>query len=211
MTRLYIAALVFAGFASVETGFQKPDVRDEHSGYVRTPEKLSATNDSFILWSSSRKLTWDDFQGNSDEKSEYKAMTYCKMSLNDSISSTAIFLNITCKFNKNNSWTKIKNSDYLLKHEQLHFDIAELIIRKVRKECSLLVSSDKDGTYAEIKKIYSKYVDIEWDSLNASYDTETSHGTIATKQKDWELKIAKELKALNAYSSTRVVIKRVKK
>ena len=44
--------------------------------------------------------------------------------------------------------------------------------------------------------------------LGTIYDNETEHGSVSSKQKEWELKIAKELKALDAYASTRVIIKR---
>ena len=59
-----------------------------------------------------------------------------------------------------------------------------------------------------IQKIYNYYETHFRDSINAVYDLETDHGLIVTKQKEWERKIVKELKELEAYSSPNVVIKR---
>jgi hypothetical protein len=109
------------------------------------------------------------------------------------------------------SWSKDKKSNSLLKHEQLHFDIAELTTRKLRQAYSTHVSYDIEATSLFIDSVFNRYSKIEFDSINALYDTETNHGIIETKQKVWETKITSELKKLEKYASTKVVIKRVVK
>lgn len=172
---------------------------------------LGSKTDSLILWKPSLKLRWDDFQGVVDSISTYEAMTFVFM--NFEIKSTtkfSIIMNISCYFNKQNSWSKNKNDLKLLAHEKLHFDIAELVTRKVREEFCLHQSKDINVTNIFMQDIVNKY-SIERDSLNKSYDRETNHGIIDKKQKEWEAKITKELKALDKYSKTQVIIKREKK
>lgn len=41
---------------------------------------------------------------------------------------------IVAQFIPKKSWTKSKNRLILLEHEQLHFDIAEIVCKKVKKE-----------------------------------------------------------------------------
>lgn len=174
--------------------------------------KQVETDKNTILWNSSKELTWKDFQGIPDTLSKYKAHTFSKISTYlISYNNDSILYDIPCFFIVNKSWSKDKKSEKLLKHEQLHFDIAELSARKIRYEYINHQMIDTKKTYKFISEIFEKYGKKEQNSLNSSYDLETNHGIIDIKQKEWEEKITKELKALEAYSNTRVVIKRVKK
>lgn len=179
---------------------------------IKNPDnKQIEGKNNTILWISTRKLTWSDFQGTPDSISKHEAHTIVTITANNSLrTAERLEFNICNNFLINESWTRNRNSNNLLKHEQLHFDISELITRKIRKSYSVIVSSDLHETSILLKEITKKY-NIELDSLNNSYDTETNHGLIKDKQKEWEVKIANELKALNAYSNVKVVIKRVKK
>jgi len=205
MTSVYFAILLVVGL----TGFESENHNLEAKPF--NTEERRETNDSLILWNSTRKLTWDDFQGAADSTSKYKALTYVQIGLKSEQYNDSICVDVPTYFYKSLSWSKSISNSSLLKHEQLHFDIAELMARKIRKEYSNYAFIDIKQGFKDLKDIYRKYYGTEFDRYNRNYDTETEHGTIAAKQKEWELKIAKELKALNAYSSTRVVIKRLKK
>jgi hypothetical protein len=139
-------------------------------------------------------------------------MTYVNVSAKNIFTSPEkIDFKIVCFFKRYRSWSKLKDSESLLKHEQLHFDIAELITRKIRKGYATHISKDINETAIHIKSVFDKYYNQELDSLNAEYDAQTNHGTIPNVQKEWESKIVKELKKLEAYANTRVTILRVKK
>lgn len=166
--------------------------------------------DSTILWRSNLKLSWDDYESSPDSTSQYQANTSSWIRFLPIVYDDSIVLEIPCYFVKSQSWSKDKLAVELLRHEQLHFDIAELIARKIRKDCSKHISTSLKESSKILQSHYDKYYGTDWDNLNKSYDTETEHGTISVKQIEWESKIAKDLKALNAYSSTRLVIKRVK-
>lgn len=160
-----------------------------------------------IHWSSTRKLTWDDFKGEIDNNSEYKAITTTNLKTKSNVfTNYLVDYELYCVFEKNKSWTKSKTIS-LLKHEQIHFDISELVMRKMRKKFLAHNFSSLDNVNVMIERIFQEAV-IERRSINSMYDEETEHGTIADKQKEWEIKIAKELKVLEEYSSPRVVIRR---
>jgi len=171
---------------------------------------LTKTSDT-ILWNSNRCLNWNDFLGEPDTNSKYKAMTYIIVNYDYDITKDSVGTKIECHFLKNLAWSKNKASVSLLKHEQLHFDIGELITRKIRLNASKHVSYSIKETEKFMNDINWRYYHSELDSINAKYDKETDHGTIESKQKEWELKIAKELRKMDAYATTRVVIRRVKK
>ena len=163
-----------------------------------------------IVWSSTVKLTWQDFLGKPDTSSRYKAMTYTKVRLINEKLDDKIILNFPATFNRSLSWVKDTKSISLLKHEQIHFDIAELAARKLRKDCSKHVSYDLSSSYKFIQSTYDYYSINYKDSIDDFYDLETNHGMLKSKQKEWEDKIAKELKDLEWYADTKVTIERVK-
>lgn len=170
------------------------------------------SNDSLVLWKQEIKLTWDDFQGIPDSSSIYKAMTSVDMRFEPLQSDKdSVIYSMKVVFESHNSWVKDANKTAkLLKHEQIHFDISELVIRSVRKRFSELQFTTIAALVPVLNKIFDEAY-LQRRIYNNKYDTETAHSTIEKKQKEWELKIAKELKALDKYSATRVVLKRVKK
>lgn len=175
-----------------------------------TKNNFTESNTDSILWNLKTKLTWDDFQGTPDEKSSYKALTYSTVIANHiKVSDEIIEYDISCLFEKKLSWSKNKKSSELLKHEQLHFDIAELATRRMRQKFLAFENFELKNINNMVREIF-KEEENERKTLNREYDTETKHGLIKDKQKEWEVKIAKELKELNKYSNTRVVITRMK-
>lgn len=167
--------------------------------------------DTLIEWKTDVQLDWDDFRGASDTTSKYMAMTFTKIkSVPVYYDADSIIYNISNSFNCIDSWSRDKNSSSLLKHEKLHFDISELVTRKVRKEYNKIRIVEFEKTYSRLSELFRYYTVTVKDSINALYDEETNHGIIASKQKEWEHKIANELIALDAYSSTRVTIRKSK-
>lgn len=168
-------------------------------------------DDDVILWSSVVKLKWDNFKGVQDTLSKYKAVTSTNIKTKANVfTEDLVDYNIMCLFEKNKSWTKDDKSNSLLQHEQIHFDIAELVTRKLRKKFLNHKFTNLKGVNDMITQVFQEAI-IERRAINKTYDTETNHSIIVEKQKEWELKIANELKGLEQYASTKVVIKREKK
>jgi hypothetical protein len=95
-----------------------------------------------------------------------------------------------------NRRTNAQRDQDLLQHEQLHFDLTELAARKIRHElgdlaraCATPGSNDAIGTAIAA-------IEGAWSDEQARYDKDTDHGTNRVKQKQWELRVHKELTAL---------------
>jgi hypothetical protein len=208
--RLNIFIILFIGLSINNFHNWNFLAKNELGNLVPTTYSAQTTKDSVILWSASKKLNWNDFKGKADENSSYKAIT-TTLILTDVInySDSLLTYKISCFFKKLDSWTKLKTSS-LLKHEQIHFDIAEIAARRMRKRFLEHKSLKRDSINVMINSIMQKAVS-ERRLLNESYDTETNHSVNKEKQKEWEIKIANELKSLAQYANTQVTIKRVKK
>jgi len=155
------------------------------------------TNYTVIHWCKDKKLSWSDFQGKPDGH-QHHALTAYEIEFNISIKGDKSEFEVTCYFPKNKSWVKPGKANYkLLKHEQLHFDIAEIHARKLRKE---LQQTKITLQNLEIKsdEIYQR----NWKKLNQmqiAYDRDTDHSNVEAKQKKWEDRIASLLTELEPF------------
>ncbi len=174
---------------------------------------ISLTDESEILWRSDYNISWNDFQGNPDSLSSNKAKTYSKIEFIYIEQDGDLLLDFACYFNKSQSWSNVNfQTKESLSHEQLHFDIAELVARKIRKECTILQTekNNLDETLSLIDNIYNRNYDNVWDSITNQYDSETNHGLKIDKQLKWKNKIALELNSLKDFARPNVV-KKIKK
>jgi len=155
-------------------------------------------NNSLIDWSADRRLTWDDFKARPDPNSPNAALTGTNIKFDFSYSSTEGFkYHITCQFDKNSSWGRIK-TDYILSHEQGHFDIAEIYARRLNKALKEY-KHDVSKANKEINKIYEKVMH-ELSAAQAQYDRETNFSIDKPEQIRWLIKISDELKSYEEYA-----------
>ena len=152
-----------------------------------------------IPWTEDYKLKWSDFEGKPVKNSPNEALTDSGMSIELECDGTTSKAVISCYFNPNRSWTKSKESNYLLGHEQLHFDITELFVRKLRKQLATF-GNDCDGLSKHIEEYYNRNYK-EFVAYQDRYDRETKHSLNMEKQAEWEEKVAKELAQLKNYAS----------
>ena len=162
-----------------------------------TKAKYVDDNTDQILWKSERKLVWDDFKGIADtSRTNVDAFTSYKIEITDSYFEKDIpKYKLSCFFIKSKSWTKT-NTKQALDHEQLHFDIAEIFARKIRKafdSLNLKKCSDTNK-YNEVYYHLGKECDIYQDK----YDNTVYFNDI--QQKKWAKKIYTELERLKKYS-----------
>src|SRR5215470_809137 len=92
-----------------------------------------AQNEQFIEWSSAKRLTWEDYLAKPSSSSDAAAITSTALGVEYHLKNNTLSYIITCRFSKTNSWGRHK-TDYILQHEQGHFDITELFARKLAKE-----------------------------------------------------------------------------
>ena len=147
-----------------------------------------------IEWNESRKLSWSDFTGQPDASSPNAALTSSSINVEFGYDRTTLTYSIKCRFNKMRSWGKIK-TDYILAHEQGHFDIAEIFARKLNK--ALKAYKFNSSTVGkDVNAIYDGVI-----KEQQAYDHETDHSRNPVKQQEWVRKIAEELKTFEKFSN----------
>lgn len=87
-----------------------------------------------VIWNEKQPLQWFDFAGPVNDSSSFDAESFAEVVYNYKFNSPKDFnFEVVANFNKNISWYKKEyQSQALLKHEQLHFDIAALYARKLK-------------------------------------------------------------------------------
>jgi hypothetical protein len=148
-----------------------------------------------MSWNEKRKLSWRDFKGTPQAVSDYVASTHSGISFSYSFTSkgnkvTASFM-VESHFYPDLSWYLPKQvNDFILAHEQTHFDISELHARKLRKELSQYQFGTNSKT--EVEHLY-KEVERQRGELQRKYDEETDHSRNKTAELEWRRFIASEL------------------
>jgi hypothetical protein len=156
-----------------------------------------------LEWNEYYDLTWDDFQAPPVSGTFGDAGTAVQIKAKPYMVGKKVQYDVTAYFDRRKSWSG-ERTDALLRHESLHFDLAELYARKIRKRIDALIESgrnDVDFLNAEIRKIL-----IESNEADERYDRETLHGAILKRQEEWETKVNDEMKALAGYKKKKKVI-----
>jgi len=161
-----------------------------HTGLM--PVKAQA-----IKWDEKRPLTWDDFkaypQHDGSGSVTYWGTAYdykCVFSDCDYL----LTFNIKNEFYPQASWVWWnQRNEYLLGHEQLHFDINELYTRKLA--AALYSAVYTENFKAEVEKIYNDTMS-ECAKMESKYDAETNHAGNVNMQYRWQLFIYLQLRAL---------------
>ncbi len=106
---------------------------------------------------------------------------------------------VVCLFEHNRSWTKDTTSHQLLKHEQIHFNIAELFSRKIRNG----VDSLRNQNIQEFEP-YDAFINQKFDErdqYDLLFDKQTSYAINIKTQDDWFNRVESQLTTLQKYSS----------
>ncbi len=156
-----------------------------------------------ITWSSNRKLTWDDFKGRPDTLQFPNALAVTHSGFGYESSSISVFKNsklfVQTVFNTDKSWVLPEGrNDYVLKHEQIHFDITEIYSRILRK--ALSDSNITSTASGKASAIFST-VFFDYKKRQQAYDEETKHGLKQETQEKWEAIVAIELAKYDFYKS----------
>ncbi len=153
-----------------------------------------------IIWQKDSLLTREDFKGKVTK--EWSGCCATAIMIIPNESNGNMFFSVQAVFMKSKS-NIIQTSDYILKHEQLHFDICELFARKLRKMMLETDFTKVKNIQLEIQKMYNK-VNLDYAKYQRKYDEETNHGENPAKQKVWSDDVANQMAELTQYSSTQV-------
>jgi hypothetical protein len=175
-----------------------------------TSFQLKAASDT-IMWSHQR-LASANFKGNYDtavyNKSHF-ATTLWKLTYfhRKNRATKQVEVIAYAWFDGRRSWirpSQVKNTA-LLQHEQGHFDIAEILTRRFKRQVSQ--TSFPAGEYADsLRSIFNALLADTY-AQQERYDTETQYGEIPAKQRQWQEYIATTLTSLEAFSDKNVFSK----
>ncbi|RYD94296.1 MAG: DUF922 domain-containing protein [Sphingobacteriales bacterium] len=126
------------------------------------------------------------------------ASTSTSLGLSYQMKDGELTYNITCNFQKTKSWGLMK-TDYILAHEQGHFDITELCARRLYQE--LAGHQFERRTFkAELTRMYNDIV-AQKEAMQNTYDNETDHSRNRKVQAEWMTRIEQELEATQGYAA----------
>lgn len=167
-----------------------------------TPKIRKFKNDT-IIWKQDSLLKAEDFKGKVKNNGPL-GLSAVGIFLYPVESGGELKFRVEALFVKSKSYI-VKTSDYVLKHEQIHFDICELFARKMRQRIAEKDFTKVKKVKEELDKIYIKTFK-EYLKEQDKYDGDTEHGLNSIKQKLWDADIAARLKELEAYASPEVVL-----
>jgi hypothetical protein len=172
------------------------------AGYSQKLEKINVKklkNDT-LIWQKDSSLSRTDFKGKVTKQYAGCCMSFLVIKPIETHGN--MMFSVQAVFMKSKSGI-VQNSDYMLKHEQLHFDICELFARKLRQKMLATDFTKVKEIVPEIQNMYNK-MSMELNKYQDKYDKDTNHGENPAKQKLWDDDIAKQLKDLDQFSSTTV-------
>ncbi|HEX6193538.1 MAG TPA: DUF922 domain-containing protein [Chitinophagaceae bacterium] len=155
-------------------------------------------NEELVAWNASSKLTWADYKALPDPRSDAAATTTTYLGIEYNINRDGFSYKIQCRFSKNRSWG-LHRTEYILSHEQGHFDIAEIFARKLHKSLSEY-NFNKKTYQQDLKAIYEKLMQ-EKEAMQDQYDRETNHSINRSMQAAWLSKISEMLALYQDYSA----------
>lgn len=160
-----------------------------------------------IVWNEYRPLTWADFKGKRTEDAAGDAGTVVQIKAKPYMVKDEVKYDVSAVFLKNKSWADAQTKE-LLAHEQLHFDLAELYARKIRKAVvELSASGERD---VKVFNLAIQKLLRESNELDLQYDLETLHGAMQKKQAEWSKNVKSELKSLQQFKKHRQVVSATK-
>jgi len=170
---LLLLTLPFSGLSPIDTTTKRT---------AASTEADKKEDKEFIPWLHERMLEWEDFQCAPNRKSDAVASTSTSLGLAYQIKNRQLSFSITCAFSKTKSWGTLK-TDYILAHEQGHFDITEIYARKLHQALSFYKFNSK--TYGQdINRIYQRIVK-EKEHFQNLYDGQSDHSRNKRIQANW--------------------------
>lgn len=137
-----------------------------------------------VFYKKGGKITWNDFRQVA-YLSDASAVTSSALSYGFVETYGKLSISTYCVLYKSESVvSKSKKTNYLLNHEQRHFDITYIYTMKFTNQ----VKTIQDPTEEKIKEVYDSVVK-EWDEFQDKYDSETDNSQDYEAQKLWDAKI----------------------
>lgn len=164
-------------------------VRLHFTDYTETPEGDT------IYYSAKRPLIWTDFKDKPrDNRFEAEVLPVIGYTERNKVVKRIIYVDMAIKVSvaKSDCWVRGEKDDYVLNHEQRHFDIEKIVSEHFKKKL-LAMKLPTDNFYGPINVEYLEALR-EATRMQKQYDAETRHGQNRTVQAQWNEQIDKELR-----------------
>lgn len=150
---------------------------------------IGQSNDT-IYYNARNKITWNDFKGTPTDTvkvlNAHLATTIQMRTTKVNIWTGVASFDVVAIAYKNLSWVKTdRKTDDELQHQQLQFDISEVIARRLKTE----INNKKlnAGRQKKITEMFREFLNSLAD-MRKTYAVETKLGTDLVKQEEWEQK-----------------------
>lgn len=170
---------------------------------------FSQKQGNIIEWSAARPLELSDFTVITDQSAKIAdsnlavTRTGITYTINQKSGANTFEIRLFATMHRNNSFIRQRvldapggSIDYLLSHEQRHFDISEIFAREAVKR---ITAKRFTKNYAKEVNTIMRSLFRESESLQNLYDRETRNGRDAVAQKLWDEKIDHQLRGLDMY------------
>jgi hypothetical protein len=164
-------------------------VKLRFTDYTETPEGDT------IYYSAKRPLTWADFKDRPrDDHFEAEILPVMGYNEQNQVVKGVVYIDMAIKVSvaKSDCWVKGLNDDYILNHEQRHFDIEKIGAERYKKKL-LAMKLPADNFYGPINVEYLEALR-DATRMQKQYDAETRHGQDRAAQERWNEQIDKELR-----------------
>lgn len=160
-------------------------------------------DDNLVFWSSTRKLTVDDFEIKT--KTGETGPSFAQFSIDYKVYGYDF---MTKNFNKKVRNYLIKSASWIdsstdvsisLRYQQTLFDISEIYTRQFRK--SLKENRKKIASGTQFIEGLDQKAMTDFSNRRVGYDRETNFGRNLDKQIEWETQIQKELNELKEFAN----------
>jgi hypothetical protein len=169
-----------------------------------------------IHWTVERRLTKDDFKGRVPAGTEHASSSWITIDAEWECNGAALVASARATFDPSRSWWRPSQGNIwgstgervsssraqqdarrslaerdvqLLEHEQLHFDLAEAIARKIRSKFGDFKNACADPYAADPVRDMIARADRELQEEQQRYDRETIHGINTRAQEQWSRRI----------------------
>jgi len=155
-------------------------------------------------WSLKRPLAWTDFKGEPPRTGTAAAETAYTLLYGARCTGQTFEFRVVAAFRPKESWVRpamLKrpaDSTRALKHEQTHFDLAEVHARRMRRHFAELIAPCRVSTN-DLSDIAERMVKEEA-AAQEKYDAETDHSRVPAEQARWDKEVTSQLSALVKYA-----------
>lgn len=196
-----VGAGVLLFVAASDCAHSQPTAASGITPFPRASREATAPDS--ILWSSARRLSWGDFLGPPQISSAAGAVTSYVLWYEAECTESRFEYRVVSAFLPDKSWVKpgvLLRSDAgrVLRHEQTHFDLSEVHVRKARAALAAL-SEPCRRTREALAAVVDPFIREDGEAQRR-YDRETVYGLDDRRQAEWDSAVAKQLGSLSRYA-----------